>query len=119
VDDLGYLYFKGRIKDMIKTGGLNVYPQEVESVILQHPAVQEVAVIGVPHEKWGEAVMAVVVRKPEISVTSQELISFCEARLAGYKKPRLVEFVEELPKDSFGSKVKKEILRAMFRKTDH
>lgn len=113
-DDLGYLYFVDRIKDMIKSGGLNVYAAEVEQVLRGHPEVGEVAVIGVPHPQWGESVRAVIVPCPGAQPSCEEIIEFCRGRLASYKKPTSVAFAETLPKDSFGSKIKKNILRELY-----
>lgn len=113
-DDLGYLYFVDRLKDMIKSGGLNVYAKEVEEVVRCHPDVKEAAVIGVPHPRWGESVRAVVVPRPGARPSAEEIIEFCRDRLASYKKPTSVVFAEGLPKDSFGSKIKKNILRELY-----
>ncbi|MBU4563606.1 MAG: AMP-binding protein [Proteobacteria bacterium] len=113
-DELGYLYFVGRLKDMIKSGGLNVYAAEVEQVLCSHPEVAEAAVIGVPHPKWGESVCAVVVPRPGSQPGPGEIIDFCQERLASYKKPTSVFFAENLPKDSFGSKIKKNVLRQLY-----
>ena len=113
VDEEGYLFLTDRIKDMIVSGGENVYPIEVEEVLSQHPAVLEAAVIGLPHERWGEAVTAVIVRRPGCSVDLEELLAFARARLAGYKLPRRVEFVEELPRTPTGKVLKRE-LRARY-----
>ncbi|MFH1058382.1 MAG: AMP-binding protein [Pseudomonadota bacterium] len=113
-DEQGFLYFADRLKDMIKSGGLNVYTREVEEVIARHPRVAEVAVIGVPHPRWGESVRAVVVPTPGPVVAPREIIEFCRDRLAGYKKPTSVVFTDGLPKDSFGGKVKRNLLRARF-----
>lgn len=113
-DEQGFLYFVDRLKDMIKSGGLNVYAAEVEQVLRGHPGVAEVAVIGAAHPKWGESVRAVVVPSPGQKPDAADIIAFCGGRLASYKKPTSVVFVEELPKDSFGSKVKKNVLRRMY-----
>ena len=113
MDDRGYLSFTGRIKDMIKSGGLNVHAVEVEKVLLSHPGVAEAAVIGVRHPKWGETVRAIVVRRPGSRLDEPELLTHCRERLASYKKPTSVIFVPELPKGSFGSKVLKRQLRRM------
>ena len=110
----GYIYILDRLKDMIVTGGENVYSGEVEAVIYQHPAVQEVAVFGIPDPKWGELVMAYVVLKPVLALSADELISFCRRSLANYKVPRRVEFSEtELPKNGSG-KILKRNLRERF-----
>jgi len=105
-----YLSMVGRTKDLIISGGYNVYPIEVENVIAGHPAVREVAVIGVPHPRWGEAVHAVVVLHHARSVTADELVAYCRSRIASYKKPQSIEFVDELPRTTVG-KVAKNLLR--------
>jgi long-chain acyl-CoA synthetase len=110
----GYIYILDRLKDMIVTGGENVYSGEVEAVIYQHPAVKEVAVFGIPDPKWGELVMAFVVLRPGKALSADELISFCRLSLANYKVPRRVEFSEtELPKNGSG-KILKRNLRERF-----
>src|SRR5437899_6018402 len=95
---------------MIITGGENVYPMEVETVLRQHPAVADVAVIGVPDDRWGEAITAVVVLKPHTSAVESALIDFCRDKIAGYKRPRSVDFAEALPRNALG-KVEKATLR--------
>ena len=112
-DEEGYLFLTDRIKDMIVSGGENVYPIEVEEVISQHPAVVEVAVIGVPDERWGETVKALVVVAPGAAVDADELVAFARERLAGYKLPRSIEFVAELPHSPAGKVLKRE-LRARY-----
>jgi long-chain acyl-CoA synthetase len=112
-DEDGYLFLTDRIKDMIVSGGENIYPIEVEEVISRHPAVVEVAVIGVPHERWGETVKALVVLAPGTAVDADELVTFARERLAGYKLPRSVEFVDELPHSPAGKVLKRE-LRARY-----
>jgi acyl-CoA synthetase (AMP-forming)/AMP-acid ligase II len=111
-DDEGYLYVVGRKKDMIVTGGSNVYPEEVEDCLASHPKVADVAVIGTPDEKWGEAVTAVVVPK-EDGVSPEEMISFCEGEISGYKKPKRVEFEDEIPRNPSG-KILKNVLRERY-----
>ncbi len=113
LDHEGYLYIKDRLKDMIVSGGENVYPAEVERVLYTHPAVAEAAVIGIPHDRWGEAVHAVVVARPDAEVTSDGIIAHAKSSLAGYKVPQSVEFVEELPKNA-AMKVLKRELRAPY-----
>lgn len=108
-DDAGYYYIVDRARDMIISGGLNVYPAEVEAAIYRHPAVLEAAVIGVPDDVWGEAVKALIVRKPGSSVDEAELIEHCRVHVAGYKKPRSVEFVSMLPKGPTGKILKREL----------
>jgi long-chain acyl-CoA synthetase len=113
-DTAGYFYILDRLKDMIVTGGENVYSGEVEAVIYGHPAVHEAAIFGVPDAQWGELVMACVVLKPDAILTADDLIAFCRRSLASYKLPRRVEFSEtDLPKNSSG-KVLKKTLRERF-----
>ena len=106
----GYYTLKGRLKDLIITGGLNVYPPEVERVLLKHKAVAACAVIGCPDEEWGEQVIAVVVPKPKHGAESDALVDFCYRHLASYKAPRRIVFVAELPRNALG-KVQKAKLR--------
>jgi acyl-CoA synthetase (AMP-forming)/AMP-acid ligase II len=113
LDEAGYLFILDRSKDMIISGGENIYPREVEEVIIRHPAVREVAVIGVPDPAWGEAVKALVVVKPGGVLSEQDVIAWCKEGLASYKKPRSVEFVAELPKNNYGKVLKRE-LRAQY-----
>jgi long-chain acyl-CoA synthetase len=113
-DEAGYLYVLDRKKDMIKPGGENVYSPEVESAICSHPEVLEAVVIGVPDEKWGEAIKAVVVRRPRCALTEAALIEFCRARLTHFKCPHSVDFTDELPKGGTG-KVQKNVLRERYR----
>lgn len=115
VDEQGYITIVDRLKDMIIKGGENVYPREIESVLLSHPAIRNVAVIGVPDEKWGEEVKALVVLKPDQPLTEKELIQFCRQNLAHFKRPRSIEFREGLPLTPTG-KVLKKILREEFWK---
>jgi len=109
-DSDGYVYIFDRVKDMIVSGGENVYPAEVENALMAHPAIADVAVIGVPDEKWGEVPMALVVRKPETTVTEQEIISFARERLAGFKTPKSVGWIDALPRNPSG-KILKKVLR--------
>ena len=110
VDADGYLFLTDRIKDMIVTGAENVYPVEVESALSEHPDVADVAVIGVPDEQWGEAVKAIVVRRPGSELTEDELLTWSRDRIAGFKRPRSVDFAEELPRNPSG-KLLKRVLR--------
>src|ERR1700757_842659 len=113
-DTAGYFYILDRLKDMIVTGGENVYSGEVEAVIYDHPAVREVAVFGVPDPQWGELVMACVVLKPGATLSADDLIAYCRRSLANYKIPRRIEFLDtELPKSGSG-KILKRILRERF-----
>lgn len=109
VDEAGYLSIMDRKKDMIISGGANIYPREIEEVLLRHPAVYEVAVIGVHDPEWGEAVKAVVVLRQGMQATAEELIQLCKENLASYKKPRSVEFVAALPKSGYGKILKREL----------
>jgi long-chain acyl-CoA synthetase len=110
MDKEGYLYYIDRKKDMIKSGGENVYSKEVEDVLYSHPAVIEAAVIGVPDEKWGEAVKALVVLKEEDKVNPEDLITHCRKHIAGFKCPKSIEFRDNLPRTSLG-KIDKKRLR--------
>ena len=109
LDEQGYLYVIDRTKDMYISGGSNVYPREIEESIVEHPAVSEVSVVGVPDEKWGEAGKAVVVLKKGQKATGKEIIEFCRGKMAGYKRPKSVDFVDELPKSPYGKILKREI----------
>jgi fatty-acyl-CoA synthase/long-chain acyl-CoA synthetase len=108
-DSDGYYFISDRQVDMIISGGVNIYPAEVEAVLHAHPAVMDVAVIGVPDDRWGESVRAVVQLRTGTTATPEELISFAAERLAGYKKPQSVDFVEELPRDAAGKLLKRSI----------
>jgi len=109
MDDLGYLYIVDRKKDMIISGGENIYAKEVEDVLSAHPAVANAVVIGVPDDKWGEAVKGLVIKKKGDEVTEKELIDFCKERLASFKKPRSIEFVQDFPKSGTGKILKSEL----------
>jgi len=109
----GYLYIHDRVKDMIISGGENIYPAEVESALYGHPAVADVAVIGVPDDRWGEAVKAIVVIEPGAGATAQDLIAYCRERIAHYKAPKSIDFAESLPRNASG-KLLKRVLRAPY-----
>jgi long-chain acyl-CoA synthetase len=109
LDEDGYLFLVDRKHDKIITGGLNVYPREVEEVLSAHPAVAQVAVFGVKDPFWGEAVTAAVVVRQGISVTDEELMAGCKERLAGYKRPKKVFFLEDLPKNLYGKVLRREL----------
>jgi long-chain acyl-CoA synthetase len=113
LDAEGYLYMHDRMKDMVVSGGENVYPAEVENVLYAHPEVLEAAVIGVPSERWGETVKAIVVRRPGATLDAAGLIAFARDRLAHYKCPTTVDFADELPRNASG-KVLKKVLREPF-----
>jgi fatty-acyl-CoA synthase len=102
----GFYYVVDRVKDMVITGGENVYPTEVENVLYSHPAVLEAAVIGLPDEKWGEAVTAVVVTRPGRSLTLEEMRSFVSERLARYKVPQRLHVLDDLPRNPTGKVLK-------------
>lgn len=108
-DEDGYYYLVDRAKDMIITGGTNVYPVEIEGVILTMDSVADVAVIGVPDEKWGEAVKAIVVLKPGAAASEQDIQDFCRGSLAGFKIPKSVDFVEQIPRSPIGKTLKREL----------
>ena len=110
VDAEGFFYIVDRSKDIVISGGENIYPREIESVLITHPAIADVAVIGVPDRKWGESVKAFVVLEQGTAVDEQEIIEFCKQYLAGYKKPKEVVFIPSLPKNPLG-KVLKRVLR--------
>ena len=110
MDEHGYIYLVDRSKDMIVTGGENVYSTEVETAVYQHPAILEAAVIGIPNEAWGEAVHAVVTVKPGQSVTEEELLNHCHELIAGYKCPKSIEFFPtDLPKSGAGKILKRDL----------
>jgi acyl-CoA synthetase (AMP-forming)/AMP-acid ligase II len=101
-DSVGRIQIVGRKRDLVISGGFNVYPAEVERVIAAAPGITEVAVIGVPHARWGEAVVAIVVRELGAAVNAEDILQLCRSHLAGYKKPSAIRFVPELPKMSTG-----------------
>jgi long-chain acyl-CoA synthetase len=113
MDEDGYVFISDRVKDMIVSGGENVYPAEVENAMYGHPDIAEVAVIGVPDPKWGEAVKAVVVPKAGITPDPAAILDFTRQRIAGYKVPKSVDFVDALPRNGTG-KVLKRDLRAPY-----
>ena len=109
VDEDGFYTIAGRFKDMLISGGENVYAAEVENVFRDHPAVQEAALIGIPDDKWGEVGLMVVVLKPGQTADEAELREFCYSRLARYKAPKRVEFVDSLPYSPYGKVMKQEL----------
>ncbi|MED5410941.1 MAG: long-chain-fatty-acid--CoA ligase [Pseudomonadota bacterium] len=109
MDEHGYIYIQDRIKDMIVSGGENIYPAEVENALFQHPAVVDAAVIGIPSEQWGESVLAFLVVQGDEKPTTEDLIEFCRSHLAGYKLPRQVEFVDVLPRNASGKVLKNQL----------
>jgi long-chain acyl-CoA synthetase len=109
LDEDGYLFIHDRVKDMIVSGGENVYPAEVENVLMGHPAIADVAVIGVPHEKWGETAKAIVVTAPGAEVTDEEIIDYARERLARFKCPTSIDRVDALPRNPSGKVLKKDL----------
>lgn len=114
IDEAGYLFLTDRMNDKIVTGGENVYPREVESVLVQHSAIADVVVVGGPHEKWGETVVAVVVKTQGAELSADELIDWSRGRLAGFRRPRQVLFVEELPKSAEGKVLRRELRKSLW-----
>ena len=110
-DEEGFIYIVDRMKDMIKSGGENIYSAEVEAVLQSHPSVKEAAVIGIPDPKWGEVVKAYVALYPGQKTTTEEILQFCGEHLAKFKKPKFVEFVDALPRSATGKILKKELRR--------
>jgi acyl-CoA synthetase (AMP-forming)/AMP-acid ligase II len=108
-DPDGYVYITDRLRDMIVSGGFNIFPFEIEQVLFAHPAIQDCAVIGVPDEKWGEAVKACVQLKPGAAVSADELLDICKAKLGSMKAPKSVDFVPELPRSPVGKVLKREL----------
>ena len=113
LDADGYVYIHDRVKDMIVSGGENIYPAEVENVLMAHPSIADAAVIGIPDDRWGETPKAMVVRKPGVEISEADIINFCRQQLAKFKCPTTVDFVESLPRNPSGKILKKD-LRAPF-----
>ncbi|MCP4668712.1 MAG: long-chain fatty acid--CoA ligase, partial [Deltaproteobacteria bacterium] len=112
MDDEGYLFIVDRKKDMIIAGGYNIYPRDIDEVLFEHPKIQEACAVGIPDPYRGETVKAFIVLKPGEALTEEEVVSFCKEKLAAYKVPKLVEFMDELPKSVIG-KVMRRTLREM------
>jgi len=108
-DEEGYLYIHDRVKDMIVSGGENIYPAEVENALMGHPAITDAAVIGVPDEKWGEAVKACIVLKPGAAATAEDIVAYCKTRIASYKCPKSVDFIAALPRNPTGKILRREL----------
>ncbi|HCR17772.1 MAG TPA: acyl-CoA synthetase [Candidatus Latescibacteria bacterium] len=111
LDEEGFLFLSGRAKDMIISGGENIYPLEIERLLKEHPAILDAAVVGIPNREWGEAVLAAVVLSPGESISEQEAISYVSGRVAGYKRPKFVEFLDKLPVTTATGKIQKGVLR--------
>ena len=118
VDAEGFVFVEDRLKDMIISGGENIYSPEIERVLAEHPCVAEVAIIGVPDEKWGETVKAVVSLKPDTEATEEELIAFCREHLAGYKCPKSVDIIEALPRNPTGKILKRDLRKPYWEGRD-
>ncbi|WP_332813844.1 AMP-binding protein [Ramlibacter sp.] len=114
LDGDGYLFITDRKKDMIISGGSNVYPREIEEVLYQHPAVHEATVFGIPDRKWGERIVAAIVRKEGERLEEAEVVAWCLQHLASFKKPSEVRFVDTLPKSGYGKILKRDVRRALF-----
>ena len=120
VDDDGFLFLTDRNANLIISGGVNIYPAEVDAVLLEHPAVGDAAVIGIPNEEWGEEVKAVVELADGVEPSAElagELIAFCRERLASFKCPRSVDFIDQLPRQDNG-KIYKRLLRERYRQAE-
>ena len=111
MDARGLVTIRDRSKDMIISGGSNIYPREIEEVLLRHPAVAECSVVGKPHEEWGEEVVAFIVKS--FTVTAEELDALCLANIARFKRPRAYRFVESLPKNNYGKVLKTELRKRL------
>jgi len=109
MDEDGYFYIVDRIKDMIISGGYNVYPRDIDEVLFEHPQILEACSIGIPHEKRGEAIKAFVVLKEGEKMTDREVIDYCKTKLATYKLPTVIEFAQELPKSNVGKILRKDL----------
>jgi long-chain acyl-CoA synthetase len=108
-DPDGYFYIHDRVKDMIVSGAENIYPAEVENVIMSHPDVADVAVIGIPHDRWGETPCAKVVRVADSQMTADQLLAYCRERLAGFKCPTSIQWIDQLPRSPSGKVLKKDL----------
>jgi acyl-CoA synthetase (AMP-forming)/AMP-acid ligase II len=107
MDEEGFFYIVDRKKEMILSGGENIYPREIEEVLMRHPAIADVAVVGTPDPDWGESVRAFVVLRPGQKITAEGVIDFCRQHLAGYKKPKSVVFIEAIPRNPSGKALKR------------
>ena len=109
LDDDGYIFLAGRKDDMIIRGGENIAPAEVEAVLYSHPGIDEAAVIGIPDVEWGQRVAAVVVPRPGVTLSADEVAEFCRQRLASFKKPEVIHFLDALPKNPMGKILRKDL----------
>jgi acyl-CoA synthetase (AMP-forming)/AMP-acid ligase II len=108
-DSEGHIYIVDRKKDMVISGGVNIYPREVEEVLFQHPQIAEVAVVGLPDDKWGEKLKAFVVTRPGSDVTAEDILRFCEGRISKIKIPKEVAFIGQIPRNASGKVLKTEL----------
>jgi acyl-CoA synthetase (AMP-forming)/AMP-acid ligase II len=109
MDEEGYIYLAGRGDDMIIRGGENISPEEIENALHSHPKIEEAAVIGIPDPEWGQEPRAIVVLKKEEAATAEEIMEYCRSRLASFKRPRSVLFIDSLPRNPMGKVLKKEL----------
>lgn len=112
-DDDGYVFIVDRKNDMIISGGFNIYPAEVEQAVLSHPAVQDCAVVGIPHDKWGEAVLAAVELKAGYTLDQDEFLAFCKSRLGSVKAPKYLEVLDTMPRSTVGKTLRR-VVRARY-----
>ena len=115
LDEEGYLFITDRVKDLIISGGVNIYPAEIEAVLLRHPSVQDVAVIGIPNDEFGEEIKGFVELKPGAEATKHALLEFCAGKLASYKQPRSLELTAKLPRNTMGKILKRELREPFWR----
>ena len=108
-DAEGHLYIVDRKKDMVISGGINIYPRDIEETLLQHPGISDAAVIGLPDEKWGECLKAFIVRAPGIELEDTDIIEFCDGKLASMKIPKDIAFIDQLPRNASGKVLKTEL----------
>lgn len=116
IDEYGYLHISGRSDDMIISGGENIHPAEITNVIMAMPGVKEAAVYGLPDDTWGERVKASVVLYPDVSITSEQIRAFCKQKIAGFKVPKEVEILSELPKTPSGKVIIRELKERSMKK---
>jgi acyl-CoA synthetase (AMP-forming)/AMP-acid ligase II len=119
MSERGYLTLRDRSKDMIISGGTNIYPREIEEVLLRHPAVLECSVVGRPHADWGEEVIAFIVRRDGQEVSPAMLDELCLSQIARFKRPKHYRFTDVLPKNNYGKVLKTELRRSLSQENDH
>ena len=108
-DAEGHLYIVDRKKDMVISGGINIYPRDIEETLLQHPDISDAAVIGLPDEKWGERLKAFIVLAPGTSLTAEDITAFCDGRISSMKTPKEIDFIDQLPRNASGKVLKTEL----------